>query len=563
MGCIKVGQCCHGLTVQLGMGNDVKVLTSLINMYSMMGDLETASLVFDRMPTRTLVSWNAIISGCVRNDLVPKSLEYFHELVCNGIGFDSATLVSLLHGCSRVADMASGKILHAYILRRCLESSNILSTALLDLYGKCGELTKANYLFSTMKDKNVITWTALLVGLAQNGKAEDALKLFHQMQEENVAANSVTLVGLVYCCAHLGSMKKGKSVHANLVRLGYALDIVNMTALIDMYAKCGKISLSERVFNIVSDSGDVVLFNAMITSYGIHGFGIQAINIYDRMVYQRVSPNQTTFVALLAACSHSGLVEEGIYLFEKMKTEHKMKPSEKHYACFVDLLSRAGRLEDAEECIKKMPSEPGTAVLEALLNGCRYHKNMDIGLRTADKLLHLDSTNPGIYVLLSNIYAQIKRWDVVDYIQSIMRAHRLKKIPGYSSIEIQNQVHTFFAGDDSHLNWEEIHRFLEALRSEIEASGYVPDTSSVLRDVDEKMKVKLLWGHSERSAIAFGLLSTAPGSVIRITKNLRVCNDCHMVTKLISQIVQREIIVRDANRFHHFRNGKCSCCDYW
>ncbi|CAH9118808.1 unnamed protein product [Cuscuta europaea] len=564
MGCIRVGKCTHGLTVQLGMGNDVKVLTSLINMYSMMGDIETSSLVFDRMPTRTLVSWNAMISGCVQNDLVHKSREYFHELVCHGISFDSGTLVSLLQGCSQVADMASGKILHAYILRRSLESSNILFTALLDLYAKSGELTKANYVFTAMKDKNVITWTALLTGLSQNGRAEDALKLFREMQEENVAANSVTLVGLVYCCAHLGSSQKGKSVHAKLVRSGFSFEIVNMTALIDMYAKCGKISVAERVFNTVVDRGDVILFNAMITSYGIHGFGHQAINIYDQMIYQRVPPNETTFVALLAACSHSGLVEEGTYLFEKMKSEHKVKPSEKHYACLVDLLSRAGRLEDAEECINNMPSQPGTtAVLEALLNGCRYHKNIDIGLRTADKLLHLDSTNPGIYILLSNIYAAMKRWDAVDYIRSIMRAHSLKKIPGYSSVEIKNQVHTFFAGDNSHLNWEEIHQFLEALKSVIEATGHVPDTSCVLRDVDEKMKVKLLWGHSERSAIALGLLSTPPGSVIRITKNLRVCNDCHMVTKYISQIVQREIVVRDVNRFHHFRNGKCSCGDYW
>nr|GMC95376.1 pentatricopeptide repeat-containing protein At3g12770-like [Ipomoea batatas] len=345
--------------------------------------------------------------------------------------------------------------------------------------------------------------------------------------------------------------------------MGFCFDVVNMTALIDMYAKCGKLSLAERVFNTVSNSGDVILWNSMITGYGVHGFGHQALSMYDQMMRQRVTPNQTTFVALLAACSHSGLVEEGIDLFEKMKREHNMKPSEKHYACFVDLLSRAGRLKDAEAFIRKMPSEPGTAVLEALLNGCRYHKNIDIGLRTADKLLHLDSTNPGIYVLLSNIYAEVRRWDIVDYIRSIMRFHRLKKIPGYSSIEIHNRVHTFFAGDDSHPNWQEIHKFLEALKSEIEACGYVPDTSCVLRDVDEKMKVKLLWGHSERSAIAFGLLSTPAGSVIRLTKNLRVCNDCHAVTKYISQIAQREIIVRDVNRFHHFRNGKCSCGDYW
>ncbi|BAT75171.1 hypothetical protein VIGAN_01299100 [Vigna angularis var. angularis] len=444
----KLGTSAHGVLIALGMGNDVFVLTSLVDMYSNLG-----------------------------------------------------TLVSLIRGCSQTSDLENGRILHACIIRKGIESNIVLSTSIVDMYSKCGAIKLATIVFGRMEKRNVITWTAMLVGLSQNGYAEDALKLFCQMQEEKVPANSVTLVSLVHCCAHLGSLKKGRSVHAYLIRHGYAFDAVNMSALLDMYAKC--------------------------------------------------------------ACSHSGLVEEGKALFNCMERDHNIKPQDKHYACVVDLLSRAGRLKEADALVKQMPFQPSTDVFEALLSGCRTHKNINMGIQIADRLISLDYLNSGIYVMLSNIYAEAGRWESVNYIRGLMRMQGLKKVPGYSLIEIGNRVYTFFASDDSHPRWSDIYQVLENLRLEVEAEGYIPDTSCVLRDVNEPMKVKLLWGHSERLAIAFGLLSTPYGSLIRITKNLRVCVDCHTITKYISKIVQREIIVRDANRFHHFVNGKCSCNDYW
>ncbi|XP_027347492.1 pentatricopeptide repeat-containing protein At3g12770-like [Abrus precatorius] len=559
----KLGTCAHGFVLALGMGNDVFVLTSLVDMYSNLGDTDNASLVFDSMCSRSLISWNAMISGYVQNGMILEAFALFQRLVQNGSGFDSGTLVSLIRGCSQTSDLENGKILHACVIRKGLESNLVLSTAIVDMYSKCGATKQATIVFGRMEKKNVITWTAMLVGLSQNGYAEDALKLFCQMQEENVAANSVTLVSLVHCCAHLGSLKKGRSVHAHLIRHGYAFDAVNMSALIDMYAKCGKIHSAEKLFNNGFHLKDVILCNSMITGYGMHGHGHRALGVYDRMIGERLKPNQTTFVSLLTACSHSGLVEEGKTLFHCMEKDHNIKPMDKHYACLVDLLSRAGRLEEADALVKQMPFPPSTDVLEALLSGCKTHKNINMGIQIADRLISLDYLNSGIYVMLSNIYAEARRWESVNYIRGLMRMRGLKKTPGYSLIVVGNNLYTFFASDDSHPRWADIYQLLENLRLEVEASGYVPDTSSVLRDVDEAMKVKLLWGHSERLAIAFGLLSTPYGSLIRITKNLRVCVDCHSVTKYISKIVQREIIVRDANRFHHFVDGKCSCNDYW
>ncbi|GMN59256.1 hypothetical protein TIFTF001_028335 [Ficus carica] len=562
-GDLELGKCVHGCAIGMGMGNDILVLTSLVNMYSNMGEIVSAFWVFNTMPMRNLVSWNAMISGCVQNGFVLESFALFNRLLRSGGGFDSRTMVSLIQGCSRIADLDNGKILHCCIFRRGFELNPILSTALVDLYSKCGAVKQASFVFERMKKRNVITWTAMLVGLAQNGYADEAVKCFFQMQEEGVVGNSVTLVSLVHSCAHSGCLRKGRSVHAHLIRCGHAFDVVNRTSLIDMYAKCGKIDSAELIFNKGSACEDVVIWNSMITAYGIHGLGKQAVSVYGRMMEEEIEPNETSFLSLLTACSHSGLVEDGIRLFHSMEKDHKITPAKKHYACIVDLLSRAGRFQEAEALIKQMPFEPGCSILEALLNGCRTHKNIELGIKTADRLLCLDSMNPGIYVVLSNIYAQARRWDAVNYVRSLMRARGLKKTPGYSSIELENQVYTFFAGDDSHPKWAEIYQYLENLRLEVEASGYVPDTSCVLRDVDEPMKMKLLWGHSERLAISFGLLSTPAGSPIRITKNLRVCDDCHNVTKYISKIVRRELIVRDANRFHHFVDGNCSCKDYW
>ncbi|KAG4123214.1 hypothetical protein ERO13_D11G313200v2 [Gossypium hirsutum] len=491
------------------------------------------------------------------------SISCLQKLWFHGMLSSQGTIISLLQSCAQVADLESGKVLHGYIFRKGLDINVILCTALVDLYSKCGALKEATFMFDRMKNRNVITWTAMLVGLAQNGHAEDAIRLFGKMQEEGVTANSTTLVSLVHCCAHLGLLKKGRSVHARLLRYGYAFDVVNRTALIDMYAKCGNINYAERVFEDVSFFKDVISWNSMITGYGMHGQGHKALDLYRRMLEEGLKPNKTTFVSLLSACSHSGLVDQGRSLFLSMESDHNIRANEKHYACYVDLLSRAGHIKEAEVLIKQMPFQSSREVFEALLNGCRMHKNIDIGIKAADYLLSLDATNPGIYIMLSNIYAEARRWDAVDHIRGLMRGRGLKKTPGYSLIEVGKQLHAFFAGEDSHPNSVEIDRILENLKSELEALGYVPDTSCVLRDVDEAMKIKSLWRHSERLAIAFGLLHTPAGSLIRISKNLRVCGDCHTVTKYISKVVKREIIVRDANRFHHFVDGKCSCNDYW
>ncbi|CAK9328313.1 unnamed protein product [Citrullus colocynthis] len=433
---LKFGKCIHSYVLGFGMSSDTRVLTSLIDMYCKSGDVESARWIFDTMPLRNLVSWNVMISGYVQNGFLVETLYLFRMLVMNDGGFDSGTAVSLIQLCSHTADLDGGKILHGCIYRRGLDLNLVLSTAIVDLYAKCGSLAYASSVFERMKNKNVISWTAMLVGLAQNGHARDALKLFYQMQNERVAFNALTLVSLVQCCALLGLLREGRCVHAILTRFHFASEVVVITALIDMYAKCGKINSAEKVFKYGFTPKDVILYNAMISGYGMHGLGRKALCVYHQMNLEGLQPNESTFVSLLSACSHSGLVEQGISLFQNMEKDHDVTPTDKLYACFVDLLCRAGRLRQAEELINQMPFVPTSGILETLLNGCLLYKDVELGVKFADRLLSLESRNPSIYITLSNIYAEASRWDSVKYVRGLMTEQELKKIPGYSSIEV-------------------------------------------------------------------------------------------------------------------------------
>jgi len=276
-----------------------------------------------------------------------------------------------------------------------------------------------------------------------------------------------------------------------------------------------------------------------------------------------MSPDEITFVGVLSACSHSGLVDEGWRCFNSMSHDYGLKPEMEHYACMIDLLGRSGHLYEAERFIENMPYKPNTTMWGALLSACRLHGNMDLAKTAAEELFKLEPQNTANYVLLSNIYAACGRWGDVEKVRTLMRDRGIQKHPGCSWIEVKNQVHAFLVDDKSHPQAEKIYALLDSLTSQIKEAGYVPNTNLVLHDVEEEQKENFLSYHSEKLALAFGLISTSPSIPIRIIKNLRVCGDCHTAIKLISMIVQREIILRDANRFHHFKDGLCTCGDYW
>jgi pentatricopeptide repeat protein len=302
----------------------------------------------------------------------------------------------------------------------------------------------------------------------------------------------------------------------------------------------------------------------MINATGLHGHGKQAIDLFERLLQTGLAPDHISFLALLHACGHSKLVDEGKYYMDMMRNKYRLVPWQEHYACMVDILGRSGLTEEAYKFIQTMPVEPKSVVWCALLGACRVHKNHELAVVAASKLLELEPGNPGNYILVSNVFAEMGEWNTVREVRTRMAEQRLRKDPACSWIEIGNNVRTFTARYHSHRDSHAIHLKLAKITEKLRKEGsYTEDTRFVLHDVSEEEKVDMLHKHSERLAIAFGLISTRPGTPLRIAKNVRVCGDCHEFTKLVSKLFEREIVVRDANRFHHFSGGSCSCGDFW
>jgi pentatricopeptide repeat protein len=301
----------------------------------------------------------------------------------------------------------------------------------------------------------------------------------------------------------------------------------------------------------------------MIVGYAMHGCGKEALEVFEKLQHSGTKPNHITLVGVLSACCHSGLVDEGLKYFDRMIRDYDIAPEVEHYCCMVDVLGRAGRLDQALNFINRMPTKPTADVWGSLLGSCRIHKNLELGEHVAEQLFELDPKNAAHYVLLSHIYAEAGRWDGVEKVRKMMRDRRVKKTAGCSWVEINNKMYAFSTGDRSHPWTEEIYAMLDGLSGQMKEAGYVADTNFVSHDVQEEQKQHILCYHSEKLAVAFGVISLPPRTPIRIVKNLRVCGDCHSAIKFISKIVQREIVVRDANRFHHFKDGHCSCGDYW
>ncbi|KAH1190858.1 Pentatricopeptide repeat-containing protein [Glycine max] len=351
----------------------------------------------------------------------------------------------------------------------------------------------------------------------------EALHLFCDVQLSQIKPNEVTPVALISACSNLGALSQG-----------------------DMYSKCGYLNLACQLFDVLSDR-DTFCYNAMIGGFAVHGHGNQALEMYRKMKLEGLVPDGATIVVTMFACSHGGLVEEGLEIFESMKGIHGMEPKLEHYRCLIDLLGRAGRLKDAEERLHDMPMKPNAILWRSLLGAAKLHGNLEMGEAALKHLIELEPETRGNYVLLSNMYASIARWNDVKRVRMLMKDRGVDKLPGFSLVEINGAMHEFLTGDKAHPFSKEIHLKIGEINRRLQEYGHKPRTSEVLFDVEED-KEDFLSYHSERLAIAFALIASPSSMPIRIIKNLRVCGDCHVFTKLISAAYQRDIIVRDRNR---------------
>lgn len=520
----------HGAVVKSRMDLNVFVGNGLIAMYGKCGCLLEARRVLDEMPRRDVVSWNSMVVGYAQNMKFDDALEVCREMGDLGQKPDGGTMASLMPA---VTNTSPDNVLYV------------------------------EEIFANLEKKSLVSWNVMITVYMKNSIPEKAVDLYLQMEKGGMEPDAITCASVLPACGDLSALLLGRRIHEYVERKKLCPNLVLENSLIDMYARCGCLEDAKRVFDRMKFR-DVASWTSLISAYGMTGQGLNAVALFTEMQSSGLNPDAIAFVAILSACSHSGLLDEGKIYFKQMTDDYNITPRIEHFACFVDLLGRAGRVEEAYNVIKQMPIEPNERVWGALLSSCRVYSNMDIGLLAADNLLQLSPEQSGYYVLLSNIYAKASRWKEVTEIRSLMRRRKIRKMPGISNVELNNQVHTFLAGDTSHPQSKEIYEELGVLVGKMKELGYVPETDSALHDVEEEDKECHLAVHSEKLAIVFALLNTQQQeSPIRITKNLRVCGDCHIAAKLITKIVEREIVVRDTNRFHHFKDGVCSCGDYW
>lgn len=427
---------------------------------------------------------------------------------------------------------------------------------------RCGCLEEGEAVLQALPSLSIVSCNTIIAGRTQNGDSEGALEYFCMMRGVGVAADVVTFVSAIASCSDLAALAQGQQVHAQVMKAGVDKVVPVMTCLVHMYSRCGCLGDSEIVFFGYCGS-DLFLFSAMISAYGFHGQGQKAVELFKQMMNEGAEPNEITFLTLLYACSHSGLKDEGMEFFERMTKDYGLQPSVKHYTCIVDLLGRSGCLDEAEALILSMPMRPDAVIWKTLLSACKIQKNFDMAERIAERVVELDPRDSAPYVLLSNIRATSRRWGDVSEVRKTMREKNVRKEPGVSWVELKGQVHQFCTGDKSHSRHREIDECLEEMMAKIRQCGYAPDMSMVFHDMEDEEKGVSLAHHSEKLAIAFAFLSLPEGAPIRVMKNLRVCDDCHVAIKLISKVTGREIVVRDVSRFHHFRDGRCSCGDYW
>ncbi|WCJ18625.1 pentatricopeptide (PPR) repeat-containing protein [Euphorbia peplus] len=561
------GKAIHGFCVRRGYVDDVVLATAVLDMYGKCREIDYAERVFDRMRVvKNDVTWSAMLGAYVMCDFMHKGLELFREMMRHKdltvMMTSPVTLAIVLRACGKLIDVIGGRCIHCYSIKSGFVSDLMFGNTLLSTYAKCGIVDDALKLFAEVDIKDTVSYAAIISGCVQNGNAEEALRMFHRMRLSGTEPESTIMVGVLPACAHLAALQHGLCNHSYAIVHGFTNDTTICNALIDMYAKCGKIDMARRVFDTMIKR-DIVSWNTMILGYGIHGLGTEAVLLFNSLLADILEPDDVTFISLLSACAHSGLVADGKHWFNAMSKDFNITPRMEHYICMADLFSRAGHFEEVVTFIENMPFKPDVRIWSALLAACKVYKNVKLGEQVSKKIEILGHESTGNFVLLSNMYSTVGRWNDAAEVRSMQRDQGFKKIPGCSWIEIGGVVYAFFGGDTSHPLSPQINSKINELVVEMKKLGYHGESSYVLQDVEEEEKEHILLHHSEKLAIAYGILSLSSNKPILVTKNLRVCGDCHTAIKLISLITKRSITVRDASRFHHFKDGICNCRDFW
>lgn len=558
----------HTSVVKYGLTTDVCVGCSLVDMYAKCagdGSMVNSRKIFDRMPVHNVMSWTAIITGYALNgNTNVEAIELYCKMMEDGsVKPNHFTFSGLLKACANFNNLDMGIKIHCHAVKLGLASINCVGNALINMYSRCDRIEEAQKAFDVLFEKNLVSYNTFVDTCVKNSNIDKAFEVSNKIENTKFGIDAFTFASLLSGAASVGALGKGELIHARLLKAGFESNQCVCNSLISMYARCGSLESSLRVFNGMEDH-NIVSWTAIITGYAKFGYAKKALELFTDMIKAGVKPNEVTYIAVLSACSHAGFIEEGWEFFHSMSKDHGIVPRMEHYACMVDLLGRSGLLQNAVEFISSMPYTPGAIVWRTLLGACRVYGDTKLGKLAAEMILQQEPNDPAAHVLLSNMYASEGQWEKVGKIRQGMKEKKLVKEAGCSWIEVENNVHKFYVGDTKHPESELIYEHLDQLVMKIKEMGYVPDTNVVLHEVeDDEQKENYLIQHSEKIAVVFGLINTNKQKAIRIFKNLRVCGDCHTAMKYISVATGREIVVRDSNRFHHIKNGSCSCNDYW
>ncbi|KAJ8754338.1 hypothetical protein K2173_002789 [Erythroxylum novogranatense] len=527
------------------------------------GSMDYARNIFRQIYEPGTYEFNTMFRGYVRDFKMESALFLYCEMSERGIEPNKFTYPVLLKACARLSALEEGMQLHAHGIKLGFEDDLFVQNSLINMYGKCGKIEASSAVFEHMDQRDIASWSGITAAHNSLGMWRECLNLYMDMASEGLCrAEESTFVTALSACSHLGALDYGRIVHGSLLRNISELNVIVQTSLIDMYIKCDCIDKGICLFERMVEKNQLS-YGVMISGLAMHGRNREALRVFSELLEEGLEVDDVIYVGVLSACSHAGLVDEGHHYFSRMKFEHGIEPTIQHYGCMVDLMGRAGRLTEALDLIRSMPIEPNDVIWRTLVSACKVHQNLEIGEIAAKSLKQLNSDNPSDYVILSNMYAEAGKWENVARIRTEWHYKTSTQTPGFSLVEVKRKVYKFVSQDMSHANFQDIYEMIHQMEWQLKFEGYSPDTSQVLVNVDEEEKKQILKAHSQKLAIAFALIKTSQGAPIRISRNLRMCNDCHTYTKFISVIYQREITVRERNLFHHFKDGACSCRDYW
>ncbi|CAL4988239.1 unnamed protein product [Urochloa decumbens] len=572
---VGLGKQVHGYTIKYGAESITSIGNSLCRLYAKSGSLESAMRTFRRVPDKNVITWTTMISACAEDEnYVELGLTLFLDMLMDGVMPNEFTLTSVMSLCGTRLDLNLGKQVQALCFKIGCETNLPVKNSTMYLYLRKGETEEAMRLVDEMEDASIITWNAMISGYAQimetakddlhaRSRGFQALKIFRNLKRSSMKPDLFTFSSILSVCSAMMALEQGEQIHAQTIKTGFLSDVVVNSALVNMYNKCGCIEDATKAF-VEMSTRTLVTWTSMISGYSQHGRPQEAIQLFEDMRFAGVKPNEITFVSVLSACSYAGLVEEAERYFNMMKEEYKIEPIVDHYGCMIDMFVRLGRLDDAFSFIKRTGFEPNEAIWSSLVAGCRSHGNMEFAFYAADRLLELKPKGVETYVLLLNMYISSGRWHDVARVRKLMKQEDLGILRDRSWITIKDKVYFFRANDKTHERSDDLYQLLENLLEKAKIIGYEPYQNAELSDSedDEKPAAGSLKNHSERLAVALGLLQTPPGATIRVTKNITMCRDCHSSIKFFSLLANREIVVRDSKRLHKFKDGQCSCGDF-